>query len=380
MRPDAIVYCIIDLTPSSSSPSSPSSPSSSSSTITTADLTTDSTQPTAITTTEAPTTTTTITTTAEPITTTTEEPITTTTLEPSITTTTLEPVPTTTTVTVITTTTTTTAAPIITTASTTVAPPVITPPKPTTTQTKTLKPSSDGRPSKDPNDRPTATAPDAHAQPSDTSSSASSGSSSSSNKTGITIGVVIGAIVIAAGIGVWVFRKWKLSPSRQFKSKIRNSTSGGLGATGVGGDKASDYDAYNDIFHPAPHDNARPVAASSMGGTASGSGTSPQMQYRQQQEEYDLQSQGQQLPMSEPLHSHHMNMENAATVPNYSQYRYAQAGQGPMMTGVNGYDTGVSETILGAGNNGAYYQQQHPMYTPQEYGTYDDNFLRELRE
>jgi hypothetical protein len=36
---------------------------------------------------------------------------------------------------------------------------------------------------------------------------------SSSNKAGITIGVVVGAVVIAGGISVWVFRKWKLSVS-----------------------------------------------------------------------------------------------------------------------------------------------------------------------
>jgi hypothetical protein len=36
---------------------------------------------------------------------------------------------------------------------------------------------------------------------------------SAGNKTSITIGVVIAAILIAAGIGVWVFRKWKLSVS-----------------------------------------------------------------------------------------------------------------------------------------------------------------------
>ena len=42
-----------------------------------------------------------------------------------------------------------------------------------------------------------------------------SGSSSvgDTNKTGITIGVAIGSVVVAAGIGVWIFRKWKLSVS-----------------------------------------------------------------------------------------------------------------------------------------------------------------------
>ncbi|KAF9143594.1 hypothetical protein BGX30_015254 [Mortierella sp. GBA39] len=36
-----------------------------------------------------------------------------------------------------------------------------------------------------------------------------------------TAGIVVGAVVVAAAIGIWVFRKWKLSPSRDFQSKIR---------------------------------------------------------------------------------------------------------------------------------------------------------------
>ncbi|KAF9964132.1 hypothetical protein BGZ70_006899, partial [Mortierella alpina] len=36
-----------------------------------------------------------------------------------------------------------------------------------------------------------------------------------------TVGIVIGAVVVAAAIGIWIFRKWKLSPSRDFQSKIR---------------------------------------------------------------------------------------------------------------------------------------------------------------
>ncbi|KAG0044706.1 hypothetical protein BGZ83_010073, partial [Gryganskiella cystojenkinii] len=35
-----------------------------------------------------------------------------------------------------------------------------------------------------------------------------------------TAGIVVGSIVVAAAIGIWVFRKWKLSPSREFQSKI----------------------------------------------------------------------------------------------------------------------------------------------------------------
>ncbi|KAF9950849.1 hypothetical protein BGZ72_007566 [Mortierella alpina] len=43
-----------------------------------------------------------------------------------------------------------------------------------------------------------------------------------------TAGIVVASVVVAAAIGIWVFRKWKLSPSRDFQSKIR-------------GDEYSDY-------------------------------------------------------------------------------------------------------------------------------------------
>ncbi|KAF9403269.1 hypothetical protein BGZ94_004665 [Podila epigama] len=36
-----------------------------------------------------------------------------------------------------------------------------------------------------------------------------------------TAGIVVASVVVAAAIGIWVFRKWKLSPSRDFQSKIR---------------------------------------------------------------------------------------------------------------------------------------------------------------
>ncbi|KAG0325697.1 hypothetical protein BGZ99_000287 [Dissophora globulifera] len=52
----------------------------------------------------------------------------------------------------------------------------------------------------------------------DTSKDANS-SGSTSNLA--TAGIVVGSVIVAAAIGIWVFRKWKLSPSRDFQSKIR---------------------------------------------------------------------------------------------------------------------------------------------------------------
>jgi len=37
----------------------------------------------------------------------------------------------------------------------------------------------------------------------------------------VTAGIVLGSVVVAAAIGIWIFRKWKLSPSRNFKEKIQ---------------------------------------------------------------------------------------------------------------------------------------------------------------
>ncbi|KAK3844632.1 MAG: hypothetical protein J3R72DRAFT_437621 [Linnemannia gamsii] len=302
----------------------------------------------------------------------------------------------------------------------TTPPPVTTPeptPEPgTTTTTKkrtttTTTSSSSRGEHTNPGPGPATSTSDGSTKPSNT---ASSGSTSSSNKTGITIGVVVGAIVIAGGIGVWVFRKWKLSPSRQFKSKIRNSApvggiNGGMGgASGaaigaaIGGD--DDYDAYADIFRPQAHDSAvgGPAMASSMA-PVSVAGSSPPMQHQQQtlpqtQSQYELgmydqqAGQGGQGGQGHSPNHQHMSMSSAVTaattVPDYSQYRYA-----------TGYESGIPESILGNGQGGhhtGYGQQQqqyeqpysmfgensvyHPEGSVSSNGRSTGHFLRELRE
>ncbi|KAG0351536.1 hypothetical protein BG005_008960 [Podila minutissima] len=188
-------------------------------------------------------------------------------------------------------------------------------------------------------------------------------SGSSSNKTGITIGVVVAAIVIAGGIGVWVFRKWKLSPSRQFKSKIRNSSggfSGGtVGAQGVGSVDHDEYDSYNDIFRPSAHDSAVPTSMPPVGSSV---GSSPRQDYQQ------VSPQAQHISMS----------STTGTVPDYSQYRYTSSAQG--------YDSGIPQAVLGGNTVSGgvdYYHPQNEAYISQDYSTngrVNDQFLRELRE
>ncbi|CAO3567754.1 unnamed protein product [Mortierella alpina] len=197
-----------------------------------------------------------------------------------------------------------------------------------------------------------------------------SGSSSvgDTNKTGITIGVAIGSVVVAAGIGVWIFRKWKLSPSRQFKSKIRSSVGGSIGASRAD-DHPDDYEMYSDIFRPAVHDSGFPavVAASSM------AGSSPQMQHMHyEQQPYDEHEQ-QFAPSEQQQQSQEQHM-SASTVTDYGQYRQ-QGGQERWLDEGYGYDAVVNEAIIGS--SGPYYPST---YASQESGAPNDHFLRELRE
>lgn len=194
-----------------------------------------------------------------------------------------------------------------------------------------------------------------------------SGSSSEgdTNKTGITIGVAIGSVVVAAAIGVWIFRKWKLSPSRQFKSKIRSSVGGSIGASRAD-DNPDDYEMYSDLFRPPVHDSGFPAiaAASSM------AGSSPQMQHMHyEQQPYEEHSQ-----QLSPTQQQHMSLSATSTVPDYSQYR--QQGQERWVDDGYGYDAVVNEAIMGT-TGGPYHP---PTYASQDNGAPNDHFLRELRE
>ncbi|KAF9574247.1 Eukaryotic translation initiation factor 6 [Mortierella alpina] len=120
------------------------------------------------------------------------------------------------------------------------------PPPPTTTTTPPPQTSDEPRPTPPPTTEPPRTSSTHHSQapvssrgretPSGSLPSQGTGSGaiitstatpSPSPKDGggtsnlATAGIVVGAIVVAAAIGIWIFRKWKLSPSRDFQSKIR---------------------------------------------------------------------------------------------------------------------------------------------------------------
>ncbi|KAF9206613.1 hypothetical protein BGZ59_011597 [Podila verticillata] len=199
---------------------------------------------------------------------------------------------------------------------------------------------------------------------------------SGDNKTSITIGVVIAAILISAGIGVWVFRKWKLSPSRQFKSKIRSgSIGGGAAAAAIGsghGDNPSEYNSYDNIFRPHPHESTVPMT---MAGAAATTGVSMMGGMPANEYEYESYDYPSQPPMAHQYHQPHMSMSSAAgSVTDYGQYRY------PPSTSSVGYDPNVVAHSMAAHGGGSPGSGHHLHgYGSQDYSQ-NDQFLRELRE
>ncbi|KAF9953137.1 hypothetical protein BGZ70_000353 [Mortierella alpina] len=155
----------------------------------------------------------------------------------------------------------------------------------------------------------------------------------------------------------------------QFKSKIRSSVGGSIGASRAD-DNPDDYEMYSDIFRPAVHDSGFPavVAASSM------AGSSPQMQHvhyeQQPYDEHEQQIAPSQQQQQQQSQQQHMS---TSTVPDYGQYR--QQGQDRWLDDGYGYDAVVNEAIIGSA--GPYYP---PTYVSQENGAPNDHFLRELRE
>ncbi|KAF9937247.1 hypothetical protein BGZ65_001653 [Modicella reniformis] len=151
----------------------------------------------------------------------------------------------------------------------------------------------------------------------------------------------------------------KLSPSRQFKSKMHN--------TGSGGD---DDDNFTDIFRPIPHESAIPMTAPSMP-VPSSTGSSPHVQHQHftqpydaqhyDQQPYDQHQQHQQYDLQTYESEQYNQRTSVTTVPDYSQYRSA------------GHEAGMPEPANGH-NVGS-----HLSFGSQDF-VQNDYFLRELRE
>ncbi|KAF9572169.1 hypothetical protein EC968_010176 [Mortierella alpina] len=90
-----------------------------------------------------------------------------------------------------------------------------------------------------------------HSANADTTSEAAN---NESTKTSIMIGVVAAALLLAAALCVWIFRKLKLSPSRQFRGKMGHGGGGAAGGVharnnyGPGHEDGSDYNSYDEFY------------------------------------------------------------------------------------------------------------------------------------
>ncbi|KAF9436782.1 hypothetical protein BGZ76_003013 [Entomortierella beljakovae] len=285
-------------------------------------------------------------------------------------------------------TTTTTTIPITTPTSTSTLPSASTSPA-TSHTTRTSNPVN---PTKTPNPSPSKggskTSGDSTTTETTTPSGIAAGdsSSSSSNRTAITVGVVIGAIVVAGGIAVWIFRKAKLSPSNQFKTKIKNSDLSISDSPRVG--ETEVYDNYTDIFRPPDHTGERPMTATSMAQgahvsaaaaerTSPGSRPSPsshheEYQYQDYEDYQDYPYDNQYQQQQHQQHQQQQMNASGGTVPDYSQYRW-HGGPTAMTSAGNGYESGVHDAVLGVNSTQGNYGYQ-------DYGSPHDRFLRELRE
>ncbi|ORZ10286.1 hypothetical protein BCR41DRAFT_357698 [Lobosporangium transversale] len=227
------------------------------------------------------------------------------------------------------------------------------------------------------------------------------------------IGAIVGAIAIAGAIGVWVFRKWKLSPSRQFKSKISGGTTVGSGSCiastnvaggtgGTGGAYASSHEemteytqSYDNIYHLHGQQQlssamSSPSVAYQHEHSQHHSPYAYHQEYDQYQQDYHQQMQGysqdyqpdytqdysqQQypLPLNPQHHQAHLTMsDNPDSVTDYGQYRQGHAGSTAGTTAAPSHGAGTTGGLPPAGHNISAYGSDDYVQ--------NDQFLRELRE
>ncbi|KAG0054562.1 hypothetical protein BGZ83_010967 [Gryganskiella cystojenkinii] len=138
----------------------------------------------------------------------------------------------------------------------------------------------------------------------------------SGNKMAVTIGAVIVALVCVVVIGIWIFRKWKLSPSRQFKSKIASGgiaggaydaeSNGASGSAYRSHDDREEYTSHDDLFHPAAHESALAMAAAYNDNGQPSAVAASVMQHQ------DLYQQYQQDQYYDPNYASYNNYDGAA--------------------------------------------------------------------
>ncbi|KAF9907567.1 hypothetical protein EC991_010779 [Linnemannia zychae] len=213
------------------------------------------------------------------------------------------------------------------------------------------------------------------------------------NQMALTIGVIIAAIVIASVIGIWIFRKWKLSPSRQFKSKIAGGSGGAGVVYGTNGSSGqsdhSEYNSYDEIFRPEAYENGQPpmtsVMTSSPGVAAMAMPTPaypPAVVVGHDTEEYNYgyaSYEQQQQPLgNDNYHQHHHQQDYNQ---DYNHYGYDSRAPALMpMSEASAMRTSVVSNSAPpvVGGVQATGHNIHG-YGSEDY-TQNDHFLRELRE
>ncbi|KAF8944855.1 hypothetical protein BGZ47_003614 [Haplosporangium gracile] len=199
-----------------------------------------------------------------------------------------------------------------------------------------------------------------------------------SNTTALTAGgVIVAAIVIASVIGIWIFRKWKFSPSRRFKSKIIGRSAKGEKAaaitvygSGNGHDDRSEYNSCDEILRPEAYEiGPEPSMISVTTATPAYPATVAGSEYEYGYAHYE---QIQQLQRQQPM---------GGDI-NYQPYQYGYNSRVPAMSEASAMK--ASATIISNPNPNVIGGVPATGHNIHDYGSEDytqnDHFLRELRE
>ncbi|KAG0287154.1 hypothetical protein BGZ96_008891 [Linnemannia gamsii] len=197
------------------------------------------------------------------------------------------------------------------------------------------------------------------------------------NAMAFTAGAIVAAAVIASVIGIWIFRKWKLTPSRKLKSKITGGSAGAASVvygSGKGQYDRSEYNSYDEIIRPEAYEIERspspltPVSPAPAYPTAAAIGSEYEYGYAHYEQLQQLQQQqtiGNDTGYQQP--SYHYGY-NSGVVPAMSET--SAMGVSTMTT--SKLNLNVIGGVPATGHNIHGYGSE-------DY-TQNDHFLRELRE
>ncbi|KAG0280331.1 hypothetical protein BGZ95_010532 [Linnemannia exigua] len=204
------------------------------------------------------------------------------------------------------------------------------------------------------------------------------------NQMALTVGVIVAAIVIATVVGIWIFRKWKLSPSRQFKRKITGGSAGagvvyGTGSSGHG--DRSEYNSYDEIIRPEAYENGSPQMTSVMTSSHSSPMSTPTYPLatatvagHHEATEYDF-------GYAAYLQHQQQQQQSMSNHNDYNHYGYDSGVPAPMpMSEASAMRTSVGSSPV-PNVIGGIQAMGHNIhgYGSEDY-TQNDHFLRELRE